>query len=158
MEGNRLHTIRLLSAALLVSCALPASASGDACFDAAQAAPLIALDAQLPAKTEELVVGAIAEAMPPQTLFLLVRQMMLSERIHRRLLERSDCAAASEAIERDLSIMKRVFVALADGDEDLRIAAMKAEQSQALLGEIRSVVDELGKGIAALVHGTPASR
>lgn len=141
---------KTMLAVALACCAVPAFAADGACYDDAAIRNAVAIQGMLSASAEELTRLAISEHVPSEQVYVLGRQMVLIERLHRRLLERSDCASGDEALERDFSIMKRVFAAFADGDADLRVEPLKAEAAQALLDEIERKTGELGAELAKL--------
>lgn len=133
----RPHVLLALCLALPLS---PACADDAACIDAAKASDAITLLGPLSARAEELVRLGISEGVSSQSVYLLTRQMMLVERIHRLLVDRDHCGSQADSLERDVAIVKRVFVAFTDGDAELQVEAMKSEQSQALLAEINTQV------------------
>jgi hypothetical protein len=141
---------RLVFSAALAAFAAPALATSDACYDDAAIRKAVAVHAELSLRSEQLTRLAIAENVSGEHVYVLGRQMVLIERIHRRLLERGGCAAGADALERDLAIMKRVFSAFASGDGELKIAALQAEQAQALLSEIARFTGELESEIGKL--------
>lgn len=140
---------KLIISAALAACTMPAFAA-DACYDDASIRQAVSIRGQLSANTEELVRLAISEGISNTNTYVLGRQMVLVERLHRRLLERSDCAAGSDALDRDFAIMQRIFEAFAEGDAELKIDALRAEAAQALLDEIGRRSDELGAELAKL--------
>lgn len=121
----------------------PAVAAEPACIDADRAGAAIVQLAPISAGSEELVRLGLSEGVSGESVYLLTRQMMLLERVHRVLVDRDGCDVQQDALGRDLSIMKRVFVAFTDGDPELHIEAMKSEQSQALLAELNAQVAKL---------------
>ncbi|HET7845801.1 MAG TPA: hypothetical protein VFL14_16725 [Xanthomonadales bacterium] len=147
---------KTMFAAALAMCAAPAFAADGACYDDTAIQDAVAVQGMLSAGAEELTRLAISEGVSREHVYVLGRQMVLIERLHRRLLERRDCAAGDAALERDFSIMKRVFAAFQDGDADLKIEPLKAEAAQALLGEIERHTGVLGAELDKLPkHAAP---
>ena len=134
---------RLLSALCFALPLSPAFAADAACIDADRAKEAIVQLAPISARSEELVRLGLSEGISGTSVYMLTRQMMLLERVHRYLVDRDSCGAQQDALDRDISIMKRVFVAFTDGDAEMHIEAMKSEQSQALLAELNTQVAKL---------------
>jgi len=134
----------------LAALAAPAPSLAAECYGDDAVREVSAMRGPISANAEELVHMAISEGVSRDDMYMLTRQMLLIERIHRRLLERDGCEPAAEAIGRDFAIMKRVFIAYAEGDAELEIEPLKAEQSQALLGELLRQVAALETTLGSL--------
>ncbi len=127
------------------------------CFTEAAVAPLVAQMPVLALTTEQLIRHAIDGGAAPKDVYLLSRQMMLSERIHRRLVEpTTDCERALGSVQRDYAILARVYTAYDAGDAELGVAKLTADPARAALGEVRGVLDDLDPRIAALGPSTAA--
>lgn len=144
-----------LLGAVFAAFVTPTLAADGACYDYEAIQPAVTAQGELSTRAEQLVRLAIAEGASREHVYILGRQMVLIERLHRRLLERADCGAGKESLARDFVIMQRVFKAFAAGDADLRVTPLKAEQAQSLLGEIERHAAELGTSLVKL--GVPGA-
>jgi hypothetical protein len=86
-------------------------------------------------------------------IYLLTRQIVLLERMHRRLLstDRYRCEIDLDALRRDFAILKRGNAAFIEGNADLGISRIDDSASVSALREIDAELSSLEKAIASLV-------
>lgn len=83
--------------------------------------------------------------------YLLTRQLVLLERMQRRLQLHSDfCDSALDTLQRDFAILRRTNTAFTLGNTELDIAKLESEQAQALLAKIEAELAALAEPVAAL--------
>jgi hypothetical protein len=155
-----MRTFNLLSSNLftLSLLAAPTQASAQdvslpACFAAAQTEALTARLPRLAASADELSrLAATDERVSGQAVYLLTRQLVLIERIQRRLDLHSDvaCLSALDVITRDFEVLRRVAAGFARGDSEIGIDRFDSEPAQTLLAQIEPELEALADPIAAL--------
>lgn len=90
--------------------------------------------------------------------YLLARQMVLLERMQRRLQLHSEdaCDSALGSLKRDFAFLRLTNTAFMQGNAELGIARLESERAQALLASIESELAGIADGVAALKPVTTA--
>jgi hypothetical protein len=138
-ERRWLWSLLLALLCLPALAAQAAPAAGKPCFADALVDPVGSSLFPTLALTDELVGIELQDGASPQSIYLLTRQMVLTERILRRSLGRStDCSAIVDSIGSEFVTLKRNYEAFAQGSPELGIEAVASRRSQALLQQIRA--------------------
>lgn len=84
--------------------------------------------------------------------YLLARQMVLLERVQRRLQLHSDdaCDSALGSLRRDFAILRVTNTAFMQGNTELEISRLESGRAQDLLARIDSELAGIAEGVAAL--------
>jgi hypothetical protein len=140
-------------------CCLPLMAAaaergiGKPCFADALVDPVGSSLFPTLALTDELVGIELRDGASPQSIYLLTRQMVLTERILRRSLGRgTDCGAITDSIGSEFVLLKRNFEAFAQGNPELGIEAVASRRSQALLQQIRVQLELADQAVLNLLR------
>mgnify|MGYP001222472146 CR=1 FL=1 len=144
---------------LLVLLCLPslavqaAPAAGNACFADALVDPVGQSLYPILAQTDELIAIEMQDGASPHSIYLLTRQMVLTERILRRSLGRgTDCNAIIDSIGSEYAMLKRTYDAFAQGSPQEGIEAVASRRSQALLQQIRDRLAQTDAAVLQLLH------
>jgi hypothetical protein len=143
------------SLALPVLFAAPdaARAHDSACFPAASRDTIARHAPQLQAMNDQLVRTVSSQAgASNETTYLLMRQTLLIERIHRGVETHagSTCATALDRIKRDFEMLSATWKAYAQGDTALEVAPLASKPAQDALGDIESALPPFAEAVAAL--------
>ena len=132
---------------------LAQSKTAQVCFSDTAVDPIGAGLLPILVQTDQLIAVEMLDGASSQYVYLLTRQMVLTERILRRLLGRgSDCEAIANNIATEYAMLKRGFDAFAQGDQSLGIEPVASRRSQALLAEIRSNLEQTDSPVLGLVR------
>lgn len=137
----------------LLALLVPATACAeDACFDEDL---VFGISAPLPivaTLTDELARAAVKhEAATRSDVYLLARQLVLVERIQRRVEAREPhCVTSLERLKRDFDVLRRTHAAFRDGDQDLGIEALAVPGAGEVLARIDPELDKLAAAMGAL--------
>ncbi len=135
------------------SLSLAQSKTATVCFSDAAVDPIGAGLLPILVQTDQLIAVEMLDGASAQYVYLLTRQMVLTERILRRLLGRgSDCEAIANNIATEYAMLKRGFDAFAQGDPSSGVEPVASRRSQALLTEIRSNLAQTDAAVLALVR------
>ncbi len=107
----------------------------------------------LGAYTDELSrLAASDERIPGMAVYFLTRQMVLLERIQRRLQLHSAyaCEPDLNSLQRDFRFLRTTNSAFLNGDSDLEIAKLEAPRARELLAKIEGELAALAAPIAGL--------
>lgn len=130
-----------------------AAATGKACFSDALVDGVGSSLYPILAQTDELIAIEMQDGASPQSIYLLTRQMVLTERILRRSLGRgTDCAAIIESIGSEYAMLKRTYDAFAQGNPQDGVEAVASRRSQALLQQIRDRLAQTDAAVLQLLH------
>ncbi len=124
-----------------------------ACFAPAQTDEIEPRFPILAAHADELSrLAASDERIPGIAVYLLTRQMVLLERIQRRLQLHSDYACESDfsSLQRDFHFLRTTNSAFLNGDRELEIAKLEAPRARELLAKLEEELAALAAPIAAL--------
>jgi hypothetical protein len=151
LPGRRL--LLTLCCLLTASLAEAQPRTGTACFADAAVDPVASVLLPIVARTDELIAIELQDGASATSVYMLTRQMVLTERILRRLLGRGDdCQAISDSIGREYAMLKRGYDAFANGDPELAIEAVASRRSQAQLQEIRAALAQTDAAVLMLVR------
>ena len=123
------------------------------CFASAQTEEIEPRFPILGAYADELSQLAATDARIPGTaVYQLTRQMILLERIQRRLQLHSEtgCDSAFDSVQRDFRFLRMTNQAFLEGDRELQIAKLESARARELLAKIEGELAALAAPIAAL--------
>jgi hypothetical protein len=124
-----------------------------ACFATEQAEVIEPRFPVLGAHADELSRLAAEDSRVPGTaVYLLARQMVLLERMQRRLQFHSDsrCGSALDSFLRDFAILRVINTAFIEGNAELAIARLESERARTLLANIDAELAGIADAVAAL--------
>ncbi|MBK7012629.1 MAG: hypothetical protein IPH43_08110 [Xanthomonadales bacterium] len=107
----------------------------------------------LGAYADELSRLAADDPRVPRTdVYLLTRQMVLLERMLRRLQLHADygCDSAFNAVQRDFAVLRKTNTAFMHGNSELEIVRLDSDRAQELLAKIEGELAAFAEPIAAL--------
>lgn len=107
----------------------------------------------LGAYADELSRLATDDPRVPRTdVYLLTRQMVLLERMLRRLQLHADygCDSAFNAVQRDFAVLRKTNTAFMHGNSELEIVRLDSDRAQELLAKIEGELAAFAEPIAAL--------
>jgi hypothetical protein len=145
------HTV--LVATLAAAAFAPATRADDAapCVSPVARDAIVGQMLPLAQHTEQMIRHAIDAGAGPKDVYLMSRQWVLSERLHRRLVEpTADCAPAITAAKRDYMILGAVYAALDSGDAGMGVAKLEAPAARAELDRIKAILAGLDPQVTAL--------
>ena len=95
---------------------------------------------------DEIARQLVEDSASPQTIYSATRQLVLVERMRRRLgASDVECPVAMDSMARDFAILERTFDGFANGNAELEIDKVGSEKAQGLLTQIAPIVDALGE-------------